>query len=277
MDKRNQSIKIQNEKLIKVINDFEIQYNETLIDNQVDNQALFKLLSDENKKLKLYTTKINKINELNTSIQKKSIANDISIEIPKLTILNVDELDKYIEELNNTLIKINELISYNLELSKDNNEDIEELLKVNLPMITNMEEIKRAFFNGEYNVFRELIKDHNFGYFNVEYKYSSENDNKPEYIAKNLVGGFVRNIEDFANYFLVCFRCYKIENTYVYSSLWMVNIKTDNYLESIKEVIGTVYDDFTFKPVSDVDVNSFLNDLQKKEITDELIIEKYVH
>jgi hypothetical protein len=203
-----------------------------------------------------------------------SIDNDISIELPKLTIVNVEELDKYIEELNNTTIKINELILHNLELTKED-DIVEESPKIDLPTITNMEEIKRAFFNNEYDIFQDLIKDHNFGYFNVEYKFSSENDNKPEYIAKNLVGGFVRNIEDFAKYFLVCFRCYKIENTYIYHSLWMVNIKTDNYLESIKKVIGTVYDDFTFTPVDNVE--SFLNNLQKKEITDELIIEKYVH
>lgn len=274
MDKRNQAITTQNEKLMKVINDFGIQYNDNQLDEQLDNQELFKLLSDENKKLKLYTNKINKINELNAIIQKKSIDNDISIELPKLTIVNVEELDRYIGELNNTTIKINELILHNLELTKED-DIVEEPPKIDLPTITNMEEIKRAFFNNEYDVFQDLIKDHNFGYFNVEYKYSSENDNKPEYIAKNLVGGFVRNIEDFAKYFLVCFRCYKIKNTYIYHSLWMVNIKTDNYLESIKEVIGTVYDDFTFTSVDDVE--SFLNDLQKKEITDELIIEKYVH
>ena len=274
MDKRNQAITTQNEKLMKVINDFGIQYNDNQLDEQLDNQELFKLLSDENKKLKLYTNKINKINELNAIIQKKSIDNDISIELPKLTIVNVEELDRYIGELNNTTIKINELILHNLELTKED-DIVEEPPKIDLPTITNMEEIKRAFFNNEYDVFQDLIKDHNFGYFNVEYKFSSENDNKPEYIAKNLVGGFVRNIEDFAKYFLVCFRCYKIENTYIYHSLWMVNIKTDNYLESIKKVIGTVYDDFTFTSVDNVE--SFLNNLQKKEITDELIIEKYVH
>lgn len=284
MDKRNQSIKDQSTKLINTINEFGIEYQSStdyIID---DNQLLFKNLSDENKKLKSYIAKINKIKEINSNIIKNSIDNDISIDIPTLD-SDIESLDDKIKELTELDNKIKDLILNNnkleLELSEDNYK-IENI--ITFPIVTNMEDIKRAFFNKEYDIFRDLLKNHKFGYFNVEYEFSRENYNKPEYIAKNLVSGFVRNIEDNAKYFLTCFRCYRDTNisykddtAYIYPSLWIVNIDTPNYLEALEHILGSVYHDFIFTQLDEDNIESFLNEFEKKEINDTLLIEKYVH
>lgn len=80
-------------------------------------------------------------------------------------------------------------------------------LKLQLKTVCDLEEIKRAFFSKEYDTAFGLLKEQNLKFYKASYKYTSDNDNKPDFIAKNLVGGFVRNLEDFSKYFLVCFRC----------------------------------------------------------------------
>jgi len=163
---------------------------------------------------------------------------------------------------------------------KEEELDVVEESKVKANVIVNMEEIKRAFFNNEIEQFIQLIKQHQFAYYRATYKYSSDNNGKPEYIAKNLVGGFVRNMEDYSKYFLTCFRCYKNENSYEYPSLWIVNIgPSDDQVFSIEDVIGSLYDDYDFVPVTETMMDDFLNDLEKKAngSDDNLIIEKYVH
>jgi hypothetical protein len=133
-----------------------------------------------------------------------------------------------------------------------------------------MEDIKRAFFCKDYELFNELIKQFNFRYFRADYKYSSEKDGLPEFIAKNLVKGFVRNLDDYRKYFMVCFRCYKNENNnYSYPSLWIVNSNDD-----IKDIIESNYDDYNY--IEEKDVVTFLQNMQKVE-DENCIEEAYVH
>jgi hypothetical protein len=153
---------------------------------------------------------------------------------------------------------------------EENEEENYEPVKKNFSTIANMEDIKRAFFNKDYQLFNELIKNFNFKYYRVEYKYSNEKDGAPEFIAKNLVKGFVRNLDDYRKYFMICFRCYKNENnSYSYPSLWIVNSNDD-----IKDIIESIYDDYIYN--EETDIESFLRDIQK--IDDEKCIEEaYVH
>lgn len=71
-----------------------------------------------------------------------------------------------------------------------------------------MEDIKRAFFNKEYDTFETLIKQHPLRYYRASYNYASDKDGAPEFVAKNLVKGFVRNLDDFRKYFITGFRCF---------------------------------------------------------------------
>ena len=139
--------------------------------------------------------------------------------------------------------------------------------------ITNMEDIKRAFFNKDYELFTELIKQHNFKYYVAEYKYSSDKDGMPDFIAKNLLKGFVRNLDDYRKYLMVCFRCFNNgDKTYLYPSLWILNSTED-----INNIIGSLYDDFVFEEINVI--NSFLNQFQKLDYEENstLLDECYVH
>ena len=160
----------------------------------------------------------------------------------------------------------------NNEIQEENFED--PIKKFNT--ITNMESIKRSFFNKEYENFNNLVKEHNFKFFSAKYKYSDEKDDAPEFIAKNLVKGFVRNMDDYRKYLMVCFRCFKYnnENRYLYDSLWIVNSNDD-----LKNIIGTIYDDFEFTEVEDIDdfLYKFIKIEDQNENLENIIEEKYVH
>lgn len=156
---------------------------------------------------------------------------------------------------------------------QDTDETFEEPVK-EFNTITNMENIKRAFFSNDHNTFTVLINEHKLHYYVADYKYSSNNDGKPDYIARNLLRGFVQQFDDYRKYFMICFRCYssadEADSKYNYTSLWVVNT-TDN----VREIIGDIYDDFNFTEVTDT--AQFLIDIQKQPKTDTLLDESYVH
>jgi hypothetical protein len=145
----------------------------------------------------------------------------------------------------------------------------------NYSCITNMEDIKRAFFNGEYENFEKMIKEHNFKYLYADYKYSSDNDGKPDYIARNLLRGFVRQFDDYRKYFMIGFKCYtnETQDKYTYPSYWIVNTN-----DNIDDIIGSITESFDFRHVPDTEINSFLEKIKRlKGTTDLLIDESYVH
>jgi hypothetical protein len=145
----------------------------------------------------------------------------------------------------------------------------------NYSCITNMEDIKRAFFNNEYEKFEKMISEHNFKFLYADYKYSSDNDGKPDFIARNLLRGFVRQFDDYRKYFMIGFKCYTNEtgDKYTYPSFWIVNTN-----DNINDIIGSLSDSFEFKSVPDTEVNSFLEKIKRlKGTTDLLIDESYVH
>lgn len=145
--------------------------------------------------------------------------------------------------------------------------------------ITNMENIKRAFFSKEYDTFRELVKQHPFRYYKANYKYSSDNTGRPEYVARNLLRGFVNNLDEYRKYLMVGFRCIRVqsdpENVYKYPSYWIVNSN-----DTLDKLLGTLYDDFDFIAITDADaVQRMLKKLEKNEDeTDTALIgEAYLH
>jgi hypothetical protein len=145
---------------------------------------------------------------------------------------------------------------------EDDEETFEEPIK-KFDTITNMEELKRAFFSGNYETFSSEIKVHPFKFYKVEYKYDSDKDGVPDFSAKNLLKGFVRNFDDYRKYFMVCFRCwkYQYETKYKYESLWIVNTN-----EKIANVIGSMEEDFIFNEITDID--DFISLIKKIPETD---------
>jgi hypothetical protein len=169
-------------------------------------------------------------------------------------------------------------------VEKKEEDDEEELVKEIKPVfstITNMEDIKRAFFSKDYDLFHELIKDVPFKFYKANYKYANDNDGKPEYVAKNLLQGFVQGLDDYRKYFLTCFRCLlyyheKVERRYIYPSYWIVNSNDD-----LNTILGSIYDDYEFTLlVNEEQINKMLTKMEK--ITEENDIglrvgEKFLH
>ena len=150
---------------------------------------------------------------------------------------------------------------------KDNDEEddektFEEPVK-KFDVITNMEDLKRAFFSGDYNTFETEIKAHPFKFYKVGYKYDSDKDGVPDFSAKNLLKGFVRSFDDYRKYFMVCFRCWKhkSETKFKYESLWIVNTN-----EKLSNIIGSMEEDFIFNEATEID--NFILDIKKLPETD---------
>jgi len=139
--------------------------------------------------------------------------------------------------------------------------------------ITNMEDIKRAFFSKEYDAAYELIKQHPFKFYKACYKYADDNTGRPAFVAKNLLRGFVQNLDDYRKYLMVGFRCVSTEEKkYIYPSYWIVNSNDD-----LKTILGSLYDDFEFYPLVDEErIVRMYRNMQKNE-DEALIGEVYLH
>jgi hypothetical protein len=165
-----------------------------------------------------------------------------------------------------------------LKKPKNEEEDEEEIKEVKpvYSTITNMETIKREFFNKEYINFQESMKQHPFKMYKAKYKYSSDNDGRPEFVARNLLRGFVQGLDDYRKYLLVCFRCILIDvenKHYDYPSYWIVNSNDD-----LSIILGSLYDDYEFSMVeSDESKMNMMLEMEKKEDDECVIGESYLH
>lgn len=242
-------IQKQNDSIFASLVAKNIHFERIIIPDGIDEQEHLKLLNEENTKLK-EVVKANK-----PPPQPKEVK--LVVE-SKIIVESKPKENKHDEE---------------------DDETFEEPVK-KFDTITNMEDMKRAFFGGDYGAFEEQLKSHPFKLYKVGYKYNSDKDGVPEFSAKNLLKGFVRNFDDYRKYFMICFRCWKSQdkNEYKYDSLWIVNTN-----ESIQNIIGSMWEDFEFNETSDFD--DFLNGIKKLPETDEPVYtngytcigESYVH
>jgi hypothetical protein len=242
--------------------------------------------------------KVNGLIKQNESIYN-SLKNRNVLDIGDLIVLTDDlTIDNKFELLNIENNRLKELVKNNkpppvvpqakpvvnqntkVKEVKDDNDDEEYIEPVTkFSTLTNMEDIKRAFFtaeNNDYTKFIELVKNHSFKLYKVNYKYSSDKDGAPSFSAKNLVGGFVRNFDDLRKYFMICFRCFKndvVPVSYSYPSYWIVNSE-----DLLEKIIGSLYEDFEFTEIKDDEKDNFYIEIQKIKVEDEnLITESYVH
>lgn len=247
-------IQKQNDSIFASLIAKNIQFERVTIPDGIDEQEHLRLLNEENSKLK-DVVKANKPppqpKELKPVIEPK----------PK--------------EVKPKEVKPKE------KKDDDENEDdkYDEPVKI-FDTITNIEDMKRAFFGGNYALFQEQLKQYPFKLYRVAYKYNSDKDGVPDFSAKNLLKGFVRNFDDYRKYFMICFRCWKLQdsNQYKYDSLWIVNTN-----ESIHNVIGSMWEDFEFEETHDFD--DFVTEIKKLPVTEEPVYtngytcigESYVH
>jgi hypothetical protein len=163
------------------------------------------------------------------------------------------------------------------EIKEEDEDEIKEVKPV-YSTITNMENLKREFFNKEYVNFQESIKEHPFKMYQANYKYASDNDGRPEFVARNLLRGFIQGLDDYRKYLLVCFRCIlqDVENKkYSYPSYWIVNSNDD-----LSVILGSLYDDYEFTMIeSDESKMNMMLEMEKKEQEENqyIIGESYLH
>lgn len=245
-----QGLQKQNDSIYASLVAKNIQFERVQIPDGLVDEEHLKLLSEENSKLK-EIVKVNKPpQELKENKSKQVSENKPKESKPKEKNDEEDDIETYDEPVKK------------------------------FDTITNMEDMKRAFFGGDYMMFEEQLKSFPFKLYKVAYKYNSDKDGAPEFSAKNLLKGFVRNFDDYRKYFMICFRCWKSQNSneYKYDSVWIVNTN-----EPISNIIGSTSEDFEFEETTDIDM--FISEIKKLPETDETIWingftcigESYVH
>lgn len=251
MNQKIQNLQKQNDAIYSSLVSKNLLFTRREVSDITDETQIFEILSAENKELKELSKNNRPVPQV---VEKKAV---VPIEAKKEPIPKEQNLK---------------------EPKNDDEDESFEEVKKSYTIIHNMEDIKRGFFNKEYELFETLVKQQPFIYYRVSYKYSSDNDNKPDYVARNLLKGFGRALDDYRKYLLVCFRCVEVEpKKYEYNSLWIVNTNDD-----LKTVIGSFYDDFDFQlQTFDVEnnMNKFLEELRKKDMDVEtnIIGETYIH
>lgn len=246
MSAKLQAIQKQNDSIFFSLLARKIQFERTIIPQDISEDEHIRLLNEENLRLK-EVVKANKPAPVPKEEKK--------VEQPKQ--------ESKPKEKQNTESKEDD----------EQEETFEEPVK-KFDTIANMEDLKRAFFNGLYDEFETHFKSAPYKLYRVEYKYNEDKDGAPEFSAKNLLKGFVRNLDDYRKYFMICFRCWKDLNEakYQYKSLWIVNTN-----EPVRNVIGSFADDFEFIELTDI--TAFISGIKKLENIDDTqcIGESYVH
>lgn len=241
-------LKKQNDGIYSSLISKNINYDRiSILEEELSQEDILEILENENIKLK----------ELAIKSKPPPKIKEIKIKAPEEQPI-IKKKDIIIDENNDEI--------------DDNYED-----KVKkFDIITNMEDIKRSFMNNDES-FKELILAHKFNYYRAKYNFNSYMDKSPEYVARNLLTGFVQNFDSYRKYFMICFRVKKQDmddsniNKYLYEALFIINSN-----DLLVNFVGSFVDDFQFEIESDVE--SFLTDFKKlPESTDNLIGEVYVH
>ena len=207
---------------------------------------------------------------------------------PETTLMLLTDYNTYLKNISKTNRppqqptepKIKTIVHTNKETTDpmdfSNEDELTKEEKITFPTICNMEDAKRAFFSKEYDAFVNIIQGSPLKFYKATYKWSDDNDGKPEFIARNLLRGFVQGLEPYKKYFMICFRCVLIDahtKRYAYPSYWIVN--TD---ANMNDILGSSYDDYKFMSVEENDVKNMLDDMKKSEDEDENVIgETYLH
>ena len=230
----------------------------------------------------LVSRKINDLPELISLTESISLDEQLKLLIDENNKLKeIVKVNKPIEvkEVKVSEVKAKEVKPKEKEVKDDDSDEDAKEVQPKFSTITNMEDIKRAFFSADYELFKNLLLEHQFKMYTGEYLYASDKDGAPDYSARNLVKGMIRSFDDYRKYFMICFRCFQNQDnlskmTYTYPSLWIVN-STD----SINSIIGSGNaEDYKLTEVSSENILDFLKLLEKlNEETPGLIAESYVH
>ena len=149
----------------------------------------------------------------------------------------------------------------------------EKEVKPHFEGFTDMSEMKRAYFSDEPELFSQLRKSHPFRFYRASYKYADEYTGRPAFVAKNLIRGFVRNLEMVSAWLMVRFQCMVVDSTnYEYTSYWIVNAR-----EPLSEILGSMYTDFEFIEMTEPEIGLAWTKRPADEDDDRFVGELYLH
>lgn len=152
-------------------------------------------------------------------------------------------------------------------------EEVIQDIQVKLPTTANLEPLKSKFFTGDMEGFKTELTNGKFTAFMGKYNFDSDYDGSPQFVVKNLLNGFPRQLEDKRKYLFVAFRCVKNGSTSSYSitSVWVTNCTLP-----FNEVIPEKYDDFTWTPINLTgDLTSVMDLVMRSD--DENVMTAYLH
>lgn len=181
-------------------------------------------------------------------------------------LFEIEDKTNFDFDIDNIYLKLNEI--YNRLNIKKNNIDFYDMGTIKQLFFDrtrkNHEWNYQSFKNEVFNSYKKLKL------YYANYKHNIDYKNRPENIAKYVINNFINILKPYREHFFICFRCYKIDDTYYYNSLWITNYD--------KKLIGEVYDDFEFKFVSFNDIDCFLDEFNRTSFFDnELINEGYLY
>ena len=190
-----------------------------------------------------------------------------------------DELTSYQNELKNKEKEFKKLEAEKLKQEEEERRKEAELLKQQQPkfeIINDLEPLKRNFFNKEersLDLLRTELNNNNYKFYVIEYNYSNSMFGKPEYMACNLMKGFIKRFDNYTKYLFSVFRCFnnKNNNDYIYVSYILLNTPS-----SFTEILGDKLDDFSFE---EIDSNRFIDKIieSSSENNLNLLDEIYIH
>ena len=255
--KQLESINKQNDAIYSSLIARNIEFTRNVIADETEDASKLLLLQEENKRLK----------EVVAANKPRPVEVEVKVKV---------KVEVKVEAKVETAKKVKK------EEDKDKDEeedDVEDETK-KYECTFNMEDMKRAFFGDDLVTFEKIFKEQqengNLKCYYGDYKRDSDYDGSQEFIARNLVRGFVKQFEDYRKYTMACFRCsVRGEKQYHYSSMWLTNVK-----EPLVDLITD--EDFNLvESTSDVSCALFLEQIKKtmggSEFENSLLAEMYLH
>ena len=236
----NKYAKLSDEILFKKISTMKTQIN-TLLDFITKNDDTFTFFTAS-------------LNECYTRNDLENICDELSSGINTLKTKQKEILDKNQEE--------------EKQKEKQDEEDMKET-KIVYDKLTDLNDLKRSFFNPDnpdFKPFFEVINEQQFHFYKGIYKYSDDMKGKFDYMARNFNKSFIKRFEDMSDYLFVCFKCKSIvPGEYIYESYWLFNS-----IGKFEQDIITQNDDIQFDNITQGDF--ILNSLRLSEDFDVLYL-----
>lgn len=238
--------------------------------------SMYSKLSDE-----ILIKKINGIHKQCLQLEEKLIYQSKNFDIENCHNMTRNQLENLCEQLSSyqkqLKIELKEKESIKLKNEKQEEEEKKKLQETNVikyEMINDLEPLKRNFFNPDERDLNylndELIKN-DYKYYALEYNYSDHMFGKPDYIASNLLKGFIKRMENYSKYIFGVFRCFNDENNnYFYVSYLLFNTL------SFEKILEKELDDFGIEQINkDKFMEKIIENTKEKNLN--LLSEKYIH